>query len=244
MPVAIFERRWLAECESTNALGLDHLREGGAPLLLVADRQTNGRGRQGRSWISIPGGSLTCSFALALPARLDLSGLSLAVGCAVADALDPSGGHIRLKWPNDLWLDGAKLGGILIETIPLPDAQRGVVIGLGLNLAPLPLDADRSAYASGHAALTSLWPEADADAVLARLAPALRHLLSDFEDFGGFGPWQRVFAKRDLARGQVVRVGTLVGTARGVNGHGDLLLQTASGLQVCRSGELSLRLEE
>ncbi len=49
---------------------------------------------------------------------------------------------------------------------------------------------------------------------------------------------------RDLARGQVVRVGTLVGTARGVNGHGDLLLQTASGLQVCRSGELSLRLED
>jgi BirA family transcriptional regulator, biotin operon repressor / biotin---[acetyl-CoA-carboxylase] ligase len=97
------------------------------PCLLVAEHQSAGRGRQGRAWQSAPGASLT--FSLALPLALsDWSGLSLAVGVALAEALDPvdpgpGGSHIGLKWPNDLWLvdaagggagAGRKLGGILI----------------------------------------------------------------------------------------------------------------------------------
>ncbi|KAK6027496.1 Beta-ketoacyl synthase protein [Ostertagia ostertagi] len=146
-------------------------------------------------------------------AALDLSGLSLAVGCAVADTLDPGGERIRLKWPNDLFLDGAKLGGILIETTPLPREQRGVVIGIGLNLQPLPADVDRSAFVSGHAALHSLDPAATAHATLDRLAPALRALLADFETLG-FGPWQLAFSRRDLTAGRRVRVGEQSGVAR------------------------------
>jgi len=236
-----FTRRHLAECGSTNTEALDHLRDGGGPLLVSASRQTAGRGRLGRVWQS-DGAALTFSLALPLPAALDLSGLSLAVGCAVADELDPAGRRIRLKWPNDLFLDGAKLGGILIEAVPLPGGQRGVVIGIGLNLQPLPPGADRSAYASGHAALQSLDPAATAAATLDRLAPALRALLADFETLG-FAPWQPAFARRDLAAGQPVRVGEQVGIARGVSVRGELLLETAGGVQAVSAGELSLRLE-
>lgn len=237
------ERRHLAECGSTNTEALAHLRDGGGPLIVSADRQTAGRGRLGRAWQS-DDASLTFSVARPLPAELDLSGLSLAVGCTVADTLDPAGQRIRLKWPNDLFLDGAKLGGILIETVPLPAERRGVVIGIGLNLAPLPPGADRSAFASGHAALQTLDPAATATATatLDRLAPALQALLADFETLG-FAPWQPAFARRDLAAGQAVRVGEQAGIARGVSARGELLLQTAAGVNAVSGGELSLRLE-
>lgn len=235
------ERRHLAECGSTNTEALQHLRDGGGPLLLSASRQTAGRGRHGRAWQS-DDAALTFSIAMTLPADLDLSGLSLAVGCTVADVLDPSGDRIQLKWPNDLFLDGAKLGGILIEAVPLPADRRGVVIGMGINLQPLPAEADRSAYASGHAALQTLAPGATASATLDRLAPALRAMLADFETLG-FAPWQAAFARRDLALDQRVRVGDQPGIARGVSGRGELLLETAAGIAPVSAGELSLRLE-
>ncbi len=235
------ERRHLAECGSTNTEALAHLRDGGGPLLLSAARQTAGRGRLGRVWQS-DDAALTFSVALPLPADLDLAGLSLAVGCAVADALDPAGTRLQLKWPNDLFLDGAKLGGILIETAALPSGERGVVIGIGLNLQPLPADADRSAYRSGHGALQTLDPAATATAALDRLAPALRAMLADFQNLG-FAAWQAAFARRDLTAGQKVRVGEQVGIARGVSARGELLLETPAGLQACHGGELSLRLE-
>ncbi len=235
------ERRHLAECGSTNTEALAHLRDGGGPLIISADRQTAGRGRLGRAWQS-DDAALTFSIARGFPADLDLSGLSLAVGCTVADTLDPAGRRLRLKWPNDLFLDGAKLGGILIETVPLPRDRRGVVIGIGLNLQALPPEADRSAFASGHAALQTLDPSATAASTLDRLAPALQALLADFETLG-FAPWQASFERRDLAQGQRVRVGDQPGIARGVSTRGELLLETTAGLLPMSGGELSLRLE-
>lgn len=236
-----FTRHHLAECGSTNTEALKHLRDGGGPLVLSASRQTQGRGRLGRVWQS-DDAALKFSLALPLPAELDLSGLSLAIGCTVADVLDPSGERIRLKWPNDLFLDGAKLGGILIETVPLPGQQRGVVIGIGINLQPLPADADRGAFASGHAAVQSLDPAATATGTLDRLAPALQAMLADFRTLG-FAPWQAAFARRDLAWGRRVRVGEQPGIARGISERGELLLETAAGTAPVSGGELSLRLE-
>jgi BirA family biotin operon repressor/biotin-[acetyl-CoA-carboxylase] ligase len=126
----------LAQADSTNTRLLERARTEAEPCLLVAEAQTAGRGRQGRAWTSAPGASLTFSLALPL-APADWSGLSLAVGVALADALESPAGRpaetlrIGLKWPNDLWLldppqDGAgvagrsigrKLGGVLIETV-------------------------------------------------------------------------------------------------------------------------------
>ena len=117
---------------------------GGGPLLLVADRQTNGQGRQGRSWISIPGGSLTCSFALALPARRPLrsvAGRRLRGGRCARPQRRPHPPEVAQR-PVARRRQARRHPD---RNHPLPEGQRGVVIGLGLNLAPLPLDADRSA---------------------------------------------------------------------------------------------------
>src|SRR5213078_2065871 len=90
----------------------------GGPVLLVADEQTAGRGRRGQRWHSMPGSGLTFSLAVALrrPAR-ELAALSLVAGVAVARALRALGvRQAALKWPNDLVVEAAKLGGILVET--------------------------------------------------------------------------------------------------------------------------------
>lgn len=217
------------------------------PCLLVAAHQTGGRGRQGRPWRSAPGASLT--FSLALPLAADWAGLSLAVGVAVADALEPlapagpGADRIGLKWPNDLWLmDGAgagrKLGGILIESVAV-GAQRLAVIGIGINVLPLEVN-DAS---SGFACLREIDPAASAPATLHRLALPLALALKQFEG-SGFAAFAERFAARDVLLGRPVRTtapAAQEGIARGVSALGALRVQTASGLMEVCSGEVSVR---
>lgn len=218
------------------------------PCLLVAEAQTHGRGRQGKRWHAEAGASLTCSLSLPL-APADWSGLSLAVGLAVAEALDPPGRpgqrpRVWLKWPNDLLLEadgGArrKLGGILIETVPV-GARRVAVIGIGLNVRaqtiaePLPW---------GHADLQDLLPGIDAPEVLHCLAPPLAQVLRAFER-DGFAPLAAAYARRDALAGQAV-VTTLPqvpeGVADGVDARGMLWLRRGAGRVPVGSGEVSLR---
>jgi len=233
------------------------------PCLLVAEHQTQGRGRMGRIWQSGPSGSLT--FSLGLPLALnDWSGLSLAVGAAIADALEPlnpvdaqlpeSTPRLQIKWPNDLWLDGRKLGGILIETVGV-GAQRMVVIGVGLNVSELPsaqkapsnfaaLSGSPSpTFSTGFAALDELMHEPKAPAVLAQVAPAMAQALVDFKAAGFDAAAQAAFARRDLTLNRHVTAGPLDGMARGVNSHGELLIQTGVGaVQAVSGGEVSVRL--
>src|SRR5690349_19661308 len=142
------------------------------PCLLVAEHQTHGRGRHGRVWQAAPGASLTFSLALPLAPK-DWSGLSLAVGLALADALDPLvdgvAPRLGVKWPNDLFLleagGGRKLGGILIETVAA-GTRRLAVIGIGLNVLPLTANDP----AGGFACVQEVDPDATAPQVLARVA--------------------------------------------------------------------------
>ena len=203
-----------------------------SPCLLVAEEQTRGRGRLGRNWVSSGGASLTFSLSLPL-APAQWGGLSLAVGLALAEALDPqppgavlgktlgegligaAGGagarpRIALKWPNDLWLldgpgRGRKLGGVLIETVNV-DQRRMCVVGVGLNVAPQPSAiAGRSTegLAHGYACLQELDPLATAPRVLAAVARPLVLALQRFESVG-FAPSLLAYARRDLLRGQRV----------------------------------------
>jgi BirA family transcriptional regulator, biotin operon repressor / biotin---[acetyl-CoA-carboxylase] ligase len=221
------------------------------PRLLVAERQTTGRGRHGRAWHGAAGASLTCSLAWPF-ARADLSGLSLAIGVALADALEPppGAGRIGLKWPNDLWLlDGArdatgrpgrKLAGVLIETAPFAPG-RVAIIGVGINVLPL----DVADAASGVAALVEIDPAASAGRTLAIVAPAVVAAVRRFES-GGFAAFADRFAARDLLRGREIvgdaDGGAVAGTASGVDGDGALWLDTASGRVRVTSGEWRLRL--
>lgn len=238
------------ETGSTSTTLLERSRRGlTEPALLVAERQTAGRGRLGRSWWSdaAPGSALTFSLGLRL-APADWSGLSLVVGLALAEALDPAGGHLGLKWPNDLWLRGEdrKLGGVLIEVAPLADAasahERWLVIGAGLNIAPLPADAaDPALFRTGHASLQELDPALDAPAALHRVAAPLLRAVLDFGLQGGAAALAR-FAARDVLAGRRVQVGELAGIASGIAHDGALLLRDEAGrLQMVHSGEASVR---
>ena len=209
------------------------------PSLLVAEQQTAGRGRLGRHWHSLAGDSLTFSMGLML-APSDWSGLSLAVGVCLADALHP---RIRLKWPNDLWLDDRKLGGILIETASSGDAApaaqvaRYAVIGVGINIVPRQL----SGLSTPPAALQELAAGTDAAQTLLRVAEPLVRTLQAFETFG-FAPFQARFNVRDALRERAVVLsdGT-TGTAHGVSETGVLLVHTAHGMRAVTSSEVSVR---
>jgi BirA family biotin operon repressor/biotin-[acetyl-CoA-carboxylase] ligase len=221
------------------------------PCLLVAERQTAGRGRHGRQWHGTPGASLTFSLAWPL-ARTDLSGLSLAIGVALADALeaaDQNERRIGLKWPNDLWLvddwseasrrRGRKLAGVLVETAPFRGG-RIAVVGVGLNVAAQTVGDAASSVAS----LDEIDPEATTSSTLARVAPALVAALRRF-DAEGLAPFAERFAARDLLHGLAV-LGSdadapIEGTGAGIGPHGALLLRTAVGVRAVESGEWRLR---
>lgn len=126
--------------------------------IVVADHQTAGRGRLDRRWDAPPGTALLVSFVL-LPSPV----LSLAAGVAAAQAC---GGGVRLKWPNDLLVDGAKVGGILIEVTPLT-----AICGIGINLTWAPpgaakLNQDRDRLLDRLRVELGRWAAADTEDVL------------------------------------------------------------------------------
>ncbi len=218
------------------------------PCLLVAEHQTAGRGRLGRDWKAQPGQSLTFSLALSYAPR-DWSGLSLAVGVALADALEPEPGaapRLGLKWPNDLWLmdgpgRGRKLGGILIETLAV-GARRMCVVGVGLNVQPM---AGTDTLATGFACLAELIDGAGAPQALAQVARPLVQAMQRFER-EGFAPFATAYARRDLLAGQRVATSSPEapeGTAEGVDERGALRVRTPEGLRLLTSGEVSVRLQ-
>lgn len=231
--------------DSTNSELMRRARAGAAaPALLVAERQTAGRGRHGRSWLSAPAQddprlpdarslpALTFSVGLPL-APPDWSGLSLAVGVSVARALHPA---LGLKWPNDIWLHERKLAGILIETAVV-GVVRYAVVGVGINIAP----RDRAGLSTPPACLQELLPELDAPAVLMRLALPLLRALRQFEA-QGFAAFQAAFGQRDVLRGRPVQLSDgVTGTAAGVDERGALLLHAGTGVKRVHSAEVSVR---
>ncbi|MDJ0521390.1 MAG: biotin--[acetyl-CoA-carboxylase] ligase [Planctomycetota bacterium] len=130
----------LAVTESTNDVAARLVREGAAARTLVlADRQTIGRGREGRPFASPPGGLYVSLLLDAPPADLP-GGVVALVAVAAAEAAEAeTGREARIKWPNDIWIDGKKVGGILLELV---DAQRPVVAGVGLNVGAIPQELE------------------------------------------------------------------------------------------------------
>jgi BirA family transcriptional regulator, biotin operon repressor / biotin---[acetyl-CoA-carboxylase] ligase len=211
------------------------------PCLLVAEHQTRGRGRMGRDWQASPVASLTFSLALPL-APAEWSGLSLAVGLALAEALDPAAApRIGLKWPNDLWLidgpgRGRKLGGILIETVSV-GRRRMCVVGVGLNVRPQTFEGLEVAC------LAEIEPALTAPAALERVAEPLVRALQRFER-EGFAPLVGRYARRDVLAGQPVHTTVAEaadGVAEGVDASGALCVRAGGALHRIVSGEVSVR---
>ncbi|WP_394791384.1 biotin--[acetyl-CoA-carboxylase] ligase [Rhodoferax sp.] len=223
----------LPQIDSSNSELMRRIRAGRCePTLLVAEQQTAGRGRMGRDWHSQVGDSLTFSLALPLTPA-DWSGLSLAVGTSVVGSLHPD---LQLKWPNDVWLQGRKLAGILIETAGAGE-QRCAVVGIGINIAPR---ADNG-LSTPPAWLQEVLPGIDAGQALLRIAAPLLQALKLFER-SGFAPFQAQFDQRDLLRDRAVNLSNgTVGMARGVDAQGGLRVQTPDGMQTVTSSEVSVR---
>ncbi len=237
----------LPECASTNSELLRRA-AAGAPSgsVVIADRQTAGRGSRGRTWQSSPGASLTFSLLWRFDTPLNcLAGLSLAVGVAVVRALTACGASgVTLKWPNDILFGEAKLGGILVE-LQGAEAYSLAVIGIGINLS-LPPAFERQAFHLPPTALDQVLPALpERHFLFSRLLIALAQVLDRFAA-GGFAQlqdeWQACHAWQDrqiclLREGQVVKAGV----CRGADTDGALLVQTVTGIERCLSGDLSLR---
>jgi BirA family biotin operon repressor/biotin-[acetyl-CoA-carboxylase] ligase len=237
----------LPTIDSTNSELMRRARLGDTrPCLLVAEHQSAGRGRQGRTWQGQRADALTFSLGLML-APADWSGLSLAVGVSMVEALDPQQSlGLGLKWPNDVWVGAPhaprKLAGMLIETAWVEgdnSASRYTVIGIGINLQG-PLDSELSMPAAG---LREWMGEALLPpVVLQRLITPLIDALHLFEA-QGFAPFKTRFDLRDVLRGQAVRLSNgQEGVACGVNASGVLQVDAAHGRIAVSSDEVSIRL--
>ena len=239
----------VAHIDSTNSelMRRGHGRDN-PPTLLVALSQSAGRGRMGRAWQSQPGAGLTFSWGMHL-APTDWSGLSLAVGLALVQALDPVGQWgLMLKWPNDVCWQVAgttrKLGGILIETQMAAasaetPARRWCVVGVGLNLQTPEIDGAGLAPVGWReitGETTSPGPDL-LQACMTTLVPAMQAF-----ELHGFGPLAERFAQRDALRGQTVVLSDgRSGTAQGVDAQGALRVLTAQGPETVHSAEVSVR---
>lgn len=177
---------WLDSCESTNDEALKIAREGKDDVVVIADGQTAGRGRRGRTWESPPGG-LYMSLVHQLGMRRTHSSLidiapwvTLAVGVAVCDALDALGVKGQLKWPNDVVFEGKKLAGVLVEAVP--GAPYAAVIGVGVNVANTLLPfAATSVDEARHAAPGE---GTDRGVLAAAVRQHVRQWIHDIEDYG------------------------------------------------------------
>ena len=245
------------QLDSTNATLFDRtdLPPGRCDVLL-AEVQSAGRGRRGRSWLATPGGALCLSLGWSFGQMPhDMGSLGLVVGVCALRALREHLGEavlartpVQLKWPNDLLCDSRKLGGILIDMRAEAGGPGYVVIGIGINVA-----LDETARTQINAAgtepcdLKSLEvPTLQRNAVAASLIECLVRGLTVFEH-EGLRPFREEWQSADALRGRAVNVTTVQettrGVARGIDLDGALMVETPNGLVRFVSGEVSVRTE-
>jgi BirA family biotin operon repressor/biotin-[acetyl-CoA-carboxylase] ligase len=260
----ILER--VAQTKSTNDDLLERWRAGELidPVARIAHKQTAGKGRAGRTWLANPEDSLC--FSLAFPFKrkpAELTGLSLLVGLAViagiAQAYDLDEAMLyqtglRLKWPNDLLLNNAKLGGILIEGGQVKtDGPTWMIIGIGMNLRNAEQIESSLGSQSGLKVATldqflssqAILP--DVEYLWLKLIASLEHHLTEFDQHG-FGIYQEQWKAWDAYPGQTVYVSgagkePIYGIAQGIDQAGALLLQQADQTIAIHAGDISLRVQ-
>jgi BirA family biotin operon repressor/biotin-[acetyl-CoA-carboxylase] ligase len=237
----------LLSTESTNSYLLDiapnHM---GKRYAVLSEKQDSGRGRRGREWVSPFGKNIYLSMLWSFQGGVaSLGGLSLIVAIAVERALVELGvSGIKLKWPNDVYLDDKKLAGILLEVSGEYSGYCQVVIGIGLNIKLS--DHDAKSIEQPWAQLSEHIEGIDRNTVAATLIGQLIKSIEEF-DKHGFENFKEYWVRRDAFIDKEVdlilpdRVRS--GTARGVNSKGEFLLETNDGLEAVNAGELSLRLK-
>ena len=229
---------------STNDEALAELRNGDrGGLFVVADRQSGGRGRHGRPWVSPPG-NLYASLALRDPAPPPVAAqLGFVAGVALVTALRKKVGRaegITLKWPNDIVVAGAKLAGILLESTTLLHGALGCVIGFGVNCRSHP---DGLAYrATSLREIGALDPSPMA--MLDTLSVEVDRQLTIWDRGAGFGSIRASWLEHAAGLGGTISVAmarqTITGTFRDIDMQGRLVVETGEGLVAVTAGDVFL----
>lgn len=248
MPASVLARRWgIPQCGvfRTLASSLDAIHDLGAQgapagTVVIAEEQTAGRGRDGRTWRSPPGGVW---LGILLRPPLPAPGvLSLRVGLVLSDVVEAvlgvrptslSGPRAGLKWPNDVLVDDRKVAGILCESRWQGDNLQWLGVGIGINVAnEIPVELGAQAVA-----LREFRPDVRRIAVLDLVVPALLRLTTHGAELTEFEC--AAFARRDWLRGRHIRA-PLAGRAAGIRPDGALLVDTGAGTTMVRDGHVEL----
>ena len=211
--------------------------------VLMAELQTQGRGRRGRKWISPFGRNVMLSIGFQLSAQSsNIGSISLAIGVAVAKAIEEVADvSIQLKWPNDIYLNDQKLGGILIDLLQAGPPVK-LLLGIGLNIHAAP---DRLESPNAPAiALADVVPGPSRHDVVSTLLNGLVSAIRQYSE-EGFESFVAAWSERDVFAGQFLHVDGLneevEGWNRGIDGSGALQLETNRGLRKIIGGDVTIR---
>ena len=235
----------LLDVDSTNTYlfnrASDHM---GKRYAVMSEKQNQGRGRRGRLWVSPFGRNIYLSLLVSFSGGMSaLEGLSLTTAIAVERALSRLGiNGVGLKWPNDIYADGRKLAGILLEVTGEYNSHCQVVIGIGLNLSMS--ESEAKDIDQPWVDLRSLNPNLSRNEVAGVLLDELLICIDSFQK-EGFAPLQEYWSERDIYHESDVLISSpsqeITGVVKGVNRKGELLLKTSRGMEVISAGELSVR---
>jgi BirA family biotin operon repressor/biotin-[acetyl-CoA-carboxylase] ligase len=248
--VAGLPYRYRLRCESTNLALREEAASSPPGTLMVADEQTRGRGRLGRTWVSAPGKDLTFSVLLspsATPALAPLLSLAAALAAAeVLEAIPGLAGRVQVKWPNDVLLDGKKVCGILLESCMGAERMEWLIAGIGLNVnsdpAALPreLDPGDRGACSGKPRPTSMRESLGHEVARGPLLAGLLARLTRRWTEGATSDLLDQLRARDFLRGRQVEilsgptdnVPVMAGEALGIGPEGQLLVRDRTGATV------------
>lgn len=225
----------LDSLDSTNAEARRRAEAGETgPLWIVARRQTAGRGRRGRAWSSDAGDLAATLLTTVRRPPAEAAQLTFAAALAVADLAEAyvPASLVRIKWPNDVMVDGRKVSGVLLESAPRPDGGLWLAVGIGVNLARAPSDTERPATALADHLRADVPAPPTVEAAADRLASAFAAWMERWAEQGAEGlipAWTERAAGLDGPC--VARLGaqTLSGRAEGVEADGALRLRLPSG---------------
>lgn len=241
-PVQVFD-----SIDSTNAEALRAIERGqAAPFLVIAERQTAGRGRRGRKWVSPFAENIYYSLVLRIEGGMrQLEGLSLVVGLAVMHSLRKQGvPGVGLKWPNDLLVGQKKIAGILLELVGDPADVCHVVLGVGINVNMQSADEVDQQWTSMRLESGQVF---DRNQLVADLGLVLQAYLNRHQS-DGFAAIHSEWEQNHLWQGRAVSliagVNQIDGVVMGIDSQGALRLKVGEVEKIFSGGELSLRLRD
>jgi len=215
---------------------------------VFAEQQTSGRGRHGRNWVSPFGGNLY--FSILYPFQRtprDVTGVSLAVGVAIVEQLERQGiNSAKLKWPNDVLVEGRKLCGILLELHGESHGPLAIVVGIGINIMMPESAADEidQPWISYQSLTSASMSSVSRNQLAADFLSNVLLCLQEFEQHG-LEPFRERWQQRDCYMNMKVKLQLgereITGIARGIDQQGALLLETQGQIHRYYSGEIRLR---